>query len=104
MLRPKITSSKKFNKKAPAEETSPKTSQQKRRHKNTKALSFTWGFFKKDKTRQQSTLAQQRGRTTIDGRRLNERVRNGNVCFPPAYDHQAKYLTRNNTSRSALRE
>ena len=43
---------------------------------------MTWGFFKRNKTRQQSTLAQQRGRTTIDGRRLNERVRYGNVCFP----------------------
>ena len=82
MLKAKITSSKNFNKKAPAEETSPKTSPQKKRHKNTKAPSYAWDFFKKDKTRQQSTLAQQRGRTTIDGRRLNERVRYGNVCFP----------------------
>ena len=31
--------------------------------------------------------------TTIGGGRLNERVRNGNVCFPLTYDHQAKYLS-----------
>lgn len=29
--------------------------------------------------------------TTIGSKRLNERVRNENVCFPRAYDHQAKY-------------
>ena len=31
---------------------------------------------------QQLTLARQRGRTTISDRGLNERVRDGNVCFP----------------------
>ena len=39
--------------------------------------------------------------TTIGSKRLNERVRNGNVCFPRAYDHQAKYLTRNGTLKGA---
>ncbi len=31
---------------------------------------------------QQLTLTQQRGCTTISDRGLNERVRDGNVCFP----------------------
>ena len=31
---------------------------------------------------QQLTLTRQRGRTTISDRGLNERVRDGNVCFP----------------------
>ena len=43
--------------------------------------------------------------TTIGSSGLNERVRNGNVCFPWAYRHQAKYQIKTSASdiwRNAL--